>query len=97
MHITLSIHVDKTEAELAQQTETAGIRLYSLNTYRLNKNGGIPSFLLGFGRLSEDEISTGIHQLMDTWSIQKKKLKNTRYSIFKLFFIFSSTLVFRNL
>lgn len=69
MHITLSVHVDKTEESLAEKAEQIGIRLYSLNTYRLAKTSGTPSFLLGFGGLSEEDIAEGIQQLMKCWGI----------------------------
>ena len=71
MHITLSVHINETEERLAKKAESAGIRLYSLNTYRLQKTSGTPAFLLGFGGLSEEEIATGIHQLMEVWGISR--------------------------
>lgn len=73
MHIILSIQTDETEAQLIQKADEAGIRLYSLNTYRLHKTGGIPSFLLGFGGLSEKDISEGVHQLMKVWGISSAR------------------------
>lgn len=72
MHITLSIRANETEAQLIAQAEAAGIRLYSLNNYRIQKRTDSPSFLLGFGGLSEEEIQKGIHLLMEVWQIPAK-------------------------
>lgn len=69
MHITLSVHTEATEEKLAEKAKAVGIRLYGLNTYRLKKRSGTPSFLLGFGGLSEEEISDGVHRLMESWGI----------------------------
>lgn len=69
MHITLSIRANETEDQLIAQAETAGIRLYSLNSYHIQKRTDSPSFLLGFGGLSEEEIQEGIHLLMNVWQI----------------------------
>lgn len=72
MHLTITVKHHLAEAELLQLAEDAGIRLYSLNMYRKDKVTGIPSFILGFGGLSEQQIQAGIKQLMAAWDITTK-------------------------
>lgn len=71
MHLMISVQSTKSEETLLQEAADASIRLYSLNSYRKEKKFGTPSFLLGFGGLSEEEIEIGIHLLMKTWGIKQ--------------------------
>lgn len=71
MHVMITIQSIKSEETLLQEAADASIRLYSLNSYRKEKKFGTPSFLLGFGGLSEDEIEEGLHLLMKTWGIHQ--------------------------
>lgn len=72
MHITITVQTEESEETLANKALSAGIRIYGLNTYRTKKSDGVPSFLIGFGGLSDEEIMSGIQKLMTVWGIAKK-------------------------
>lgn len=69
MHITITVKTNENEEQLTEKALAKGIRIYGLNTYRTKKKTGTPSFLIGFGGLSDDEITTGINELMSIWKI----------------------------
>lgn len=71
MHVLLHVHTDRTEQELLTLALDNGIKIRGLNTYRVIPAHTAPSFLIGFGGLSEDEIHTGIHKLLHVWNIKK--------------------------
>lgn len=71
MHIIVTVHKQQTEPVLADLALQAGIRVYSLQDYKSGHATGSPSFLLGFGGLSEHQIEQGIEKLMKAWGIQK--------------------------
>lgn len=71
MHIIVTVHKQQTEPVLADLALQAGIRVYSLQDYKSGHATGSPSFLLGFGGLSEHQIERGIEKLMNVWGIQK--------------------------
>lgn len=71
MHIIMTVHTDESEETLNKAAKTIGIRIYGLNTYRTSPISEEPSFLIGFGGLSEEEIRTGITNLMTIWHIKK--------------------------
>lgn len=71
MHILLHIHTDRTEQELLEQALQAGIKIHNLHTYKVIQTRSVPSFLLGFGGLSEDDIRTGVDTLFRVWNIKK--------------------------
>ncbi|MBE1557161.1 PLP-dependent aminotransferase family protein [Sporosarcina limicola] len=71
MHINVNVHTDVCEELLTEAARKAGIRVYGLNGYRTTPIDSDPSFLIGFGGLSVDEISKLIDKLMKTWDIQK--------------------------
>ncbi|WP_301110225.1 PLP-dependent aminotransferase family protein [Sporosarcina sp.] len=71
MHILLHVHSEQSEQDLLNQALTAGIKVRSLDTYRVSPSHADPSFLIGFGGLSEDEIQMGIHTLFEIWNIKK--------------------------
>lgn len=73
MHITLSLQTNETEEQLVQKAYEAGIRLYSLNSYRTNKKTGHPSFIIGFGGILEKDIAPSIHRLMKAWKIDQNE------------------------
>ncbi|QBQ07174.1 PLP-dependent aminotransferase family protein [Sporosarcina pasteurii] len=72
MHITITVQTNDNEECLAEKALSAGIRIYGLNTYRTKKETGTPSFLIGFGGLTDEEIITGIQKLMAAWGISKE-------------------------
>src|SRR5699024_9256770 len=75
MHLTITVNLPKSEEQLLKEASNASIRLYSLNSYRKEKQFGSPSFLLGFGGLSETEIEEGIQLLMRVWGIPSMNTK----------------------
>lgn len=71
MHIVLTIQTSLSEEELVQRAKQAGIRVTGLHSYDVHKKSGVyPKIVLGFGGLSEEEIHSGIIQLMACWEIQ---------------------------
>lgn len=73
MHITLTIQSTEREATLIQKAYAAGIRIYSLNSYRTHQETNNCSFLIGFAGIPEEKIADNIHQLMEAWSIPTKR------------------------
>ncbi len=71
MHIVINVHSEADEAQLVEQAAESGIRIYGLNEYRKSPITGRPSFLLGFGGLTDEQITKGIHQMMNAWKIEK--------------------------
>jgi len=70
MHIVLTIQTPLTEEELVKRAKTAGIRVTGLKSYDVHKRAGThPKIVLGFGGLSEEEIHSGILDLMACWKI----------------------------
>ncbi|MGE7546681.1 MocR-like pyridoxine biosynthesis transcription factor PdxR [Sporosarcina newyorkensis] len=71
MHILLHVHIESTEEELLEKALSVGIKVRGLDTYRTVPSLSTPSFLIGFGGLSEEEITTGIDTLLQVWNIKK--------------------------
>lgn len=71
MHVLLHIQTDRTEKELIHQALEAGIKVRGLETYRVMPSKAPPSFLIGFGGLSEEDIILAISKLLDIWNIKK--------------------------
>lgn len=70
MHIVLTIQTSLSEEELVKRAKTAGIRVTGLQSYDVHKRAGThPKIVLGFGGLSEEEIHSGILDLMSCWEI----------------------------
>ncbi|ANU14650.1 PLP-dependent aminotransferase family protein [Planococcus halocryophilus] len=71
MHIVLTIQTTLSENELVQRAKQVGIRITGLHSYDVHKkDSGFPKIVLGFGGLSEEDIHTGITELMSCWGIQ---------------------------
>lgn len=69
LHLLIVYHGDQTEATLLKLAEEQGIKLYPLSSYtKNNKMMEKPVFILGFARLSEEEIKKGISILKQIWS-----------------------------
>ena len=56
---------------LSEAARSTDIRVYGLNEYRTTPSEGEPSFLLGFGGLSNEAIKQAIEDLMYAWTIKK--------------------------
>lgn len=73
MHILINIHTDDDEAMLTKRALNKGIRVYGLNEYRKVEKKQRPSFLIGFGGLSDAQIPEYVERLMSAWKIDKRK------------------------
>lgn len=71
MHILLHAHSGEHEEQLLKTALEAGIKVQALHTYRTQSQTATPSFLIGFGGLSENDIQTGIVELLNAWNIKK--------------------------
>ena len=60
MHIIITVHTMTTEESLVDAASQANIRVYGLNGYRTAPITGEPSFLIGFGGLAVDEITSTV-------------------------------------
>lgn len=75
MHILVHIHTSKTEQQLLAEALCAGVKVYGLDTYRTAASTAVPSFLIGFGGLTERQIEIGISRLLATWGIKKQQTR----------------------
>jgi len=71
MHIIVTVHTNLSEEALSEAAQEVGIRIYGLNKYRSTPLHGEPSFLIGFGGLSEETIKIAVTHLMNAWHIKK--------------------------
>ncbi len=71
MHIIITVHTTTTEESLVDAASLANIRVYGLNGYRTVPITGEPSFLIGFGGLAVDDITSTVDALMTSWQIEK--------------------------
>ena len=67
LHLLVQYHGEKKKEELLLLAKSQGIRVYPLADYQLEEGQGEPIFILGFARLSEEEIEKGISILRDIW------------------------------
>ncbi|SDI68657.1 GntR family transcriptional regulator / MocR family aminotransferase [Planococcus glaciei] len=74
MHIVLTVQTALTENELIERAKSAGIRVFGLGSYDVEgKTVSPPKIVLGFGGLTEQEIESGIMNLMACWEIGAQK------------------------
>ncbi|PID01078.1 GntR family transcriptional regulator [Sporosarcina sp. P2] len=71
MHVLLHIHTTRTEKELVSEALQSGIKVRGLDTYKVTPDQSPPSFLIGFGGLTENDIKRAIPKLFDVWNIKK--------------------------
>ena len=74
MHIIVTVHTNESEKKLAEAAKSVGIRIYGLNKYRTTPVEEEPSFLIGFGGLSDETIRKAIDTLMIAWKIKKQRI-----------------------
>ncbi|MDN4495411.1 PLP-dependent aminotransferase family protein [Ureibacillus aquaedulcis] len=82
MHILISVPLNKSEYELKQLANKAGIAVYPVTDYLLKSiKYERPTFLLGFGGVALEDLEPAIHKLMACWGINKgqKKGKSHEY------------------
>jgi len=73
MHIIVTVHTKESESKLAEIARGVGIQIYGLNKYRTTPVIEEPSFLIGFGGLSNETIKSAIDTLMNAWEIKKRQ------------------------
>ncbi|WP_416143803.1 PLP-dependent aminotransferase family protein [Planococcus koreensis] len=70
MHIVLTVQTLLTETELVELAKRSKIRVFGLSSYDVRSTTAVPpQIVLGFGGLSETEITEGIAKLMECWKI----------------------------
>ncbi|MCC8075587.1 MAG: PLP-dependent aminotransferase family protein [Clostridiales bacterium] len=69
LHLLLKVHTQRTEQQLVETAEGTGVRVYPLRQfYRLPvPQSYIPTFVMGYARMSEEEIQEAIHRLVICW------------------------------
>ncbi|MGG0670172.1 PLP-dependent aminotransferase family protein [Lederbergia citrisecunda] len=72
MHIIINVHTNEDEDTLVDAALAKGIRVYGLNDYRKASKSRQPSFLIGFGGLTDDRIPWTVERLMEAWNIEKR-------------------------
>lgn len=67
LHMNVEIHTQLTEKELIASAEERGVKLFGLTAYRLQETEReeVPTILLGYGNLSENQMEEGIRILRD--------------------------------
>ena len=71
MHVLLHVHTNRTEKELIDDALQSGIKVRGLDTYKVMPDQSPPSFLIGFGGLTEEDIKLAIPKLFHVWNIKK--------------------------
>ena len=68
LHITLSFPDGVEEDKLSSLASLKGIRVYPFHDYFIGKEKKQAKIILGFARLSQDEIKKGVSMLFDAWT-----------------------------
>ncbi|MCD7838746.1 MAG: PLP-dependent aminotransferase family protein [Clostridiales bacterium] len=69
LHLLLKVHTQRTEQQLVETAEGVGVRVYPLRQfYRLPVPASyVPAFVMGYARMSENEIKEAVHRLVMSW------------------------------
>ncbi|MCD8146793.1 MAG: PLP-dependent aminotransferase family protein [Clostridiales bacterium] len=69
LHLLLKVRTARTEQQLVEAAENVGVRVYPLRQfYRLPVPASyIPTFVMGYARMSEEEIQEAVHRLVTAW------------------------------
>lgn len=67
VHILLQMNARASEAERIAQAERAGVKVYPLSEYCIDKREYDPTILLGYATLTEDEICRAVGLLKQAW------------------------------
>lgn len=68
VHILLEFpNTDFTETELVEKAYEAGVRVYPVSDYYIKGKSEKPTILLGYAKLSEEEIAKGVALLEQAW------------------------------
>lgn len=78
MHVLLTVEHTLSEKQLQQLANDAGIGIYPLSDYRLDRQTNQQAqFLLGFGGIPVQQIESTIEKLMTCWHIKKQQTSNS--------------------
>lgn len=70
VHLLLKFPAEKyRESELVRKAAEAGIVVYPLSAYYITGKPEQPTILLGYARLTDEEMKQGIQVLQDTWQM----------------------------
>ncbi|KIL52633.1 PLP-dependent aminotransferase family protein [Jeotgalibacillus soli] len=70
LHILLTVHNGMTEETLIKKAKDQEILVYGLSEYTINtRPSDIPQIVLGFAGIKEEELATGIDELLHCWGI----------------------------
>lgn len=67
VHILLQFPAGTSEQEKIDQAAKAGVKVYPLSEYCIDKRKQEPTILLGYASLSEQEITEGVRLLAENW------------------------------
>ena len=74
LHVVLVVNNGMTEKELVERAAAAKLKVYPLSSYMLVKNEDmLPTIVMGFAGIPEEEIEKAIHLLLASWDIIEKK------------------------
>lgn len=71
LHLLMRLHTRRPQQELTRLAEAQGIRLYPLDAYYLCEppQKSLPTFVMGYGRLSPEAIGEAVDLLNRVWSL----------------------------
>ncbi|MDO4523216.1 MAG: PLP-dependent aminotransferase family protein [Eubacteriales bacterium] len=72
-HVLLHMKNGMTEREAVESAKNAGIRVYELSSYGLEKTKEMHTILLGYANLSEKEIPQAVRSLAGCWDTYQTK------------------------
>lgn len=78
LHITMHFPPQTEEEQLVRLAAEKGVKVYPVSEYFIGKRQKKTEIILGFARLSEEEISTGIRLLKEAWEplLKEKSCNN---------------------
>lgn len=73
LHVVLSVSTSRSDEELKQDAECAGLRIKSMADYQITEVCSKTQFLFGFAHLQESLLPGAIDQLMQAWGIKRNQ------------------------
>lgn len=67
LHLLVEFPKNYIENELVETATKAGVRVYPLSNYKISETTMTPTIILGYARLSEQQIVEGINRLKQQW------------------------------
>jgi len=67
LHIVLTLKKFMDETALTEQAKSKQMKVYPITKYRLSNVHTNPTFLFGYGALTEEQMDEGIKRLTDLW------------------------------